>query len=232
MTYNIEINMRLLKAVALAASTEQTRYYLNGVNLEFNADSVIMCATDGKKLIAGKQKRIYTEQTKAGDSDGATGESSLILPLHMIAQIKVGKRSPDYATLSFDGKGDDKLANRALSLNYEGVTVSGAEIDGTFPHARAVIPREVGGVAAQFQPDFLMTFVKAAALCGVTTTPVVHHNGLSPALVSWLPNDSLAGCESFGVVMPLRASDDLPACAWFIDVPVTRKQIVPDSVAA
>ena len=232
MTYKIEINMRLLKAVALAASTEQTRYYLNGVNLEFNADSVIMCATDGKKLIAGKQKRIYTEQTKAGDSDGAAGEPSLILPLHMIAQIKVGKRSPDYATLTFDGKGDDKLANRALSLKYEGVTVSGAEIDGSFPNARAVIPREVDGVAAQFQPEFLLTFVKAAALCGVTTTPVVHHNGLSPALVSWLPNDSLAGCESFGVVMPLRASDALPAAEWFINQAVVRKQSVPESVAA
>jgi DNA polymerase-3 subunit beta len=229
MTYNIELNIRLLKAVALAASTEQTRYYLNGVNLEFDADSVIMCATDGKKLIAGKQKRILY---RAGDSDEAAGEPSLILPLHMIAQIKVGKRSPDYATLSFDGKGDDKLANRALSLNYEGVTVSGAEIDGTFPHARAVIPREIDGVAAQFQPDFLLTFVKAAALCGVTTTPVVHHNGLSPALVSWLPDDSLAGCESFGVVMPMRMSDALPAAEWFINQAVVRKQIVPESVAA
>ena len=185
MTYNIELNIRLLKAVALAASTEQTRYYLNGVNLEFNADSVIMCATDGKKLIAGKQKRIYTEQTKAGDSDGAAGES-----------------------------------------------VSGAEIDGTFPHARAVIPREIDGVAAQFQPDFLMTFVKAAAFCGVTTTPVVHHNGLSPALVSWLPDDSLAGCQAFGVVMPMRMSDALPAASWFINQTVVRKQIVPESVAA
>jgi len=232
MTYNIELNIRLLKAVALAASTEQTRYYLNGVNLEFFGDSVIMCATDGKKLIAGKQKRIFTEQTKAGDSDGAAGESSLILPLHMIAQIKVGKRSSDYATLSFVGKGDDNLANRVLSLKYEGITIAGAEIDGTFPHARAVIPREVDGVAAQFQPEFLLTFVKAAAVCGSTSIPVVHHNGLSPALVSWLPDDSLAGCQAFGVVMPMRMSDALPAAAWFIDQPITRKQIVPESVAA
>ena len=229
MTYNIELNIRLLKAVALAASTEQTRYYLNGVNLEFNADSVIMCATDGKKLIVGKQKRIHTEP---GDSDGVAGESSLILPLHMIAQIKVGKRSPDYATLSFDGKGDDELANRALSLKYEGVTVSGAEIDGTFPHARAVIPREVDGVAAQFQLELLLTFVKAAALCGVTTTPMVHHNGLSPALVSWLPDDSLAGCESFGVVMPLRTREALPDAEWFINAAVIRKQAALESAAA
>ena len=231
MTYNIELNIRLLKAVALAASTEQTRYYLNGVNLEFFGDSVIMCATDGKKLIVGKQKRIYTEQTQAGDSDGAAGESSLILPLHMIAQIKVGKRSPDHATLSFEGKADN-LANRALALKYDGITVSGAEVDGTFPHARAVIPREIDGVAAQFQPEFLLTFVKAAAVCGSISTPVVHHNGLSPALVSWLPDDSLAGCQAFGVVMPLRASDALPAAAWFIDQPITRKQIMPESVAA
>ena len=95
-----------------------------------------------------------------------------------------------------------------------------------------MIPREVDGVAAQFQPDFLMTFVKAAAVCGSNSTPVVHHNGLSPALVSWLPDDSLAGCESFGVVMPLRASDDLPAAHWFIDQTITRKQAVPESVAA
>jgi len=232
MTFNIELNIRLLKAVALAASTEQTRYYLNGVNLEFFGDSVIMCATDGKKLIVGKQKRIFTEQTKAGDSDGAAGEPSLILPIHMIAQIKVGKRSPDYATLSFEGKGEDKLASRVLALKYEGITIAGAEIDGTFPQARAVIPREIDGVAAQFQPEFLVTFVKAAAVCGLTSTPVIHHNGLSPALVSWLPDDSLAGCQAFGVVMPMRMSDALPAAEWFIDAPITRKQAVPESVAA
>ena len=69
----------------------------------------------------------------------------------------------------------------------------------------------------------MITFTKAAKLVygstvGAPATPVVHHNGLSPALVSWLAAGALPGCEAFGVAMPMRVQGDfkeLPDVAWF-----------------
>jgi hypothetical protein len=221
MQFNIEINARLLKAVALAATNSESRYYLRGVYVEFFSDHLTLTATDGHKLIAGRQTRIYTNQTESGASDGAAGQAGIILPLDMIDKVKPGRKSPDYATLSFDAKGDN-LAARFLQLRFDAVTLSGFEVEATYPAARRVAPVSITGETAAFDPEILITFTKAAKLThnsiGNPATPVVHHNGLSPALVSWLGAGVLPGCEAFGVAMPMRVQGDfkeLPATAWF-----------------
>jgi len=221
MQFNIEINARLLKAVALAATNSESRYYLRGVFVEFFADHFTLTATDGHKLIAGRQARIFTNQTESGASDGAAGQPGIILPLEMVDKIKLGRRSPDHATLSFDAKGDN-LQARFLNLRFDGTTQSGFEVEASYPAARRVAPVSITGEQAAFDPEILITFTKAAKLThtsiGNPATPVVHHNGLSPALVSWLGAGVLPGCEAFGVAMPMRVQGDfkeLPDVAWF-----------------
>ena len=222
MQFNIEINARLLKAVALAATNSESRYYLRGVYVEFFADYITLTATDGHKLIAGRQARIYTNQSEPGASDGAAGQAGIILPLEMVEKVKPGSKSPDYATLSFDAMGDN-LAARFLQLRFDAVTLSGFEVEATYPAARRVAPVSITGEQAAFDPEILITFTKAAKLVygstvGAPATPVVHHNGLNPALVSWLAAGALPGCEAFGVAMPMRVQGDfkeLPDVAWF-----------------
>ena len=217
MKYNIEINARLLKAVALAATNQESRYYLRGVYVEFFADHLTLTATDGHKLIAGRQARIYTNQSEPGASDGAAGQPGVILPLEMVDKLKPGRKSPDHATLSFDAKGDN-LAARFLQLRFDAVTLSGFEVEASYPAARRVCPQTITGESAAVDPEIMIVFSKAAKLAGVESTPVIHQNGLDPALVSWLPAGVLPGCEAFGVAMPMRVQGDfqeLPAVAWF-----------------
>ena len=217
MQFNIEINARLLKAVALAATNSESRYYLRGVYVEFFADHLTLTATDGHKLIAGRQARIYTNQTEPGASDGAAGQPGVILPLEMVDKVKPGRKSPDYATLSFDAKGDN-LAARFLQLRFDATTQSGFEVEATYPAARRVAPVSITGEAAAVDPEIMIVFSKAAKLVGSLATPVIHQNGLDPALVSWLPAGVLPGCEAFGVAMPMRVKGeyaDLPDVAWF-----------------
>ena len=216
MQYNIEINARLLKAVALAATNSESRYYLRGVYVEFFSDHITLTATDGHKLIAGRQVRVDT-----GSGDSAAGQAGIILPLDMVEKIKLGRKAPDHATLSFDAKGDN-LAARFLQLRFDAVTLSGFEVEASYPAARRVAPVSITGETAAFDPEILITFTKAAKMThnaiGSPATPVVHHNGLSPALVSWLAAGALPGCEAFGVAMPMRVQGDfkeLPATAWF-----------------
>jgi hypothetical protein len=217
MQFNIEINARLLKAVALAATTSESRYYLRGVFVEFFADHLTLTATDGHKLIAGRQTRIYTNQTEPGASDGAAGQPGVILPLEMVDKLKLSRKAPDYATLSFDAKGDN-LQARFLQLRFDAVTLSGFEVEATYPAARRVAPVSITGEAAAFDPEIMIVFSKAAKLAGVESTPVIHQNGLNPALVSWLPVGTLRGCEAFGVAMPMRVKGEymeFPDVAWF-----------------
>ena len=212
MQFNIEINARLLKAVALAATNSESRYYLRGVYVEFFSDHITLTATDGHKLIAGRQVRVDT-----GAGDSAAGQAGIILPLDMIDKIKLSRKAPDYATLSFDAKGDS-LQARFLQLRFDAVTLSGFEVEASYPAARWVAPVSITGETAAFDPEILITFSKAAKMAGAGSIPVVHHNGLSPALVSWLAVGTLPGCEAFGVVMPMRVQGDfkeLPRTGWF-----------------
>ena len=217
MQFNIEINARLLKAVALATTNSESRYYLRGVYVEFFSDHITLTATDGHKLIAGRQVRVDT-----GSGDSAAGQAGIILPLDMVDKVKPGRKSPDYATLSFDAKGDN-LQARFLQLKFDAVTLSGFEVEASYPAARRVAPVSITGETAAFDPEILITFTKAAKLVygstvGAPATPVVHHNGLSPALVSWLAAGALPGCEAFGVAMPMRVQGDfkeLPRTGWF-----------------
>ena len=217
MKYNIEINARLLKAVALAATNSESRYYLRGVYVEFFADHLTLTATDGHKLIAGRQARIYTNQSEAGASDGAAGQAGIILPLEMVDKIKLGRKAPDYATLSFDAKGDN-LQARFLQLRFDAVTLSGFEVEASYPAARRVCPQTITGESAAVDPEIMIVFSKAAKLAGVESTPVIHQNGSDPALVSWLADGVLPGCKAFGVAMPMRVKGEyaeLPELAWF-----------------
>ena len=212
MQYNIEINARLLKAVALAATNSESRYYLRGVYVEFFSYHITLTATDGHKLIAGRQVRVDT-----GPGDSAAGQAGIILPLDMVDKVKLGRKSSDYATLSFDAKGDT-LAARFLQLRFDAVTLSGFEVEATYPAARNVCPQSISGEAAAVDPEIMIVFSKAAKAAGVESTPVIHHNGLSPALVSWLGAGVLLGCEAFGVAMPMRVHGDfkeLPRTGWF-----------------
>jgi hypothetical protein len=139
------------------------------------------------------------------------------IPLDMVDKIKLGRKAPDYATLSFDSKGDN-LQARFLNLRFDGTTQSGFEVEASYPAARRVAPVSITGEATQFDPEVLIVFSKAARLAGAVPIPVVHNNGLNPALVSWLPTGTLPGCEAFGVAMPMRVKGewaDLPNIAWF-----------------
>ena len=212
MKYNIEINARLLKAVSLGATTSESRYYLRGVYVEFFADHITLVATDGHKLIAGRQVRVDT-----GAGDSAAGQAGIILPLDIIEKIKLGRKAPDYATLSFESKGDN-LQARFLQLKFDAVTLSGFEVEATYPMARKVCPQTITGEAAAVDPEIMIVFSKAAKAAGVESTPVIHQNGLNPALVSWLAAGVLPGCEAFGVAMPMRVKGeyaDLPDIGWF-----------------
>lgn len=176
------INIRMLKAVAVAASTEQTRYYLNGVSLQVANGKAIMVATNGHFMLGARHV--------VEDGDALT----CIIPLALIKSLKLDRKAGDMAEFTFDGKD--------IAIRYAGSTYGSGAVDGSFPNWRAIVPKApASGVAAQFNPEYLAAFAAAARVMGAKEPKVmVAHNGPDVALVTWHSGDT------FGVIMPLLGS--------------------------
>ena len=215
----VTLNIRALRAVLTAVSTEETRYYLNGINLEFSPDGVIMCATDGHRMIVLRQPYGTERPTQA--------HASVIVPRDLVAKLKVKHRVIEETTLTIEDDG-------RLTFEHAGETFGGRAIDGTFPGYRQVVPQDLNGEAAQYNPVYLADFAKARQeLTGTKmkadgkASPIVRYNGLNPAIVDFAWD---TGFEAFGVLMPIRTNDRTLHYTW-ASAPLATEWPVTDTPA-
>lgn len=195
-----QINLRTLKAVALAASTEETLFYLNGVLLDIAPHRVIYVATDGHRML------VAHEALDAESEDGPfdlTGQ--FIVPNGVIKDIKItGRNAITHDILESEGVPATKLTLQRLGKIF-------TPIDGTFPDYRRVIPAPHKGAPKDwphYNADYLATFAKFHQ---IMTAGRLDQSGCryrlcaedssSPAAVLF---DDL---DAFGVIMPVRTYD-------------------------
>ena len=207
----VTLNIRALRATLVAVSTEETRYYLNGVNLEFTPDGVVMAATDGHRMIVLRQPY--------GEHGATAAHPSVIVPRDLVAKLKVKHKTLDTTdlTIADDGR---------LTFEHAGESFGGSRIDGTFPDYRRIVPQDLDGKPAQYNPAYLADFAKARQeLTGTKIdksgkgSPLVRYNGDSPAIVDFAWD---TGFSAFGVIMPIRdhraevhySWASAPAAAW------------------
>lgn len=202
----VTLNIRALRAVLVAVSTEETRYYLNGINLEFTPDGVVMAATDGHRMIVLRQPY--------GEHAATAAHASVIVPRDLVAKLKVRNKVVEETdlTIADDGR---------LTFEHAGEMFGGSRVDGTFPDYRRVMPTDLDGKPAQYDPIYLADFAKARKELGGdrTTSPVVRYNGESPAVVDFAWGTDF---QAIGVLMPIRDRTDAtyhtwasaPAAAW------------------
>jgi len=114
----------MLRKTAYAASTDETRYVLNGVYLNFKADKLTVVATDGRRLALVEHD---VEIPKGA-------ECEFILPTKAVAELQ---------HLLAD-KGNVKLAvgENQLIANLGETTLVSKLIEGTYPNFRQVVPTE------------------------------------------------------------------------------------------
>ena len=200
-----DIDIRALKAAAIAAGVEQTRYYLNGVCIQHTPSGPIFIASDGHRLIAARH-----------DWQSGLPEAfePVIVPLDLIKRIKIVRKASDVATITLS-VGDDGA--RKVAIDYAGATVAANAIHGVFPDWRRVIPQsEPNGVACQFQAQCLDAFRDAMAILSggkSDAQPRIAHNGDNPAIVDL---GKAGAVQAFGVLMPYRIKRDFltRAPAW------------------
>lgn len=124
------IMARALKRVEFCISTEETRYYLNGVHMHIGARNglvpgLFFVATDGHRL-----GRVETAQP-----DGCGYMPGVIIPAKTVAEflrLSKGKTAPENVTV--------KVCAAKIEYQIGDVTLLSKNIDGTFPDYGRVIP--------------------------------------------------------------------------------------------
>ncbi|RMC33733.1 hypothetical protein [Paracoccus alkanivorans] len=116
-----------LDACNATISTEETRYYLNGIYLEAVDGHLRMVSTDGHRM------------TQADLSDIPWERKGMILPACAVSQLRKDLKGLDMIRFALS---TDKLAIRISNPKWSMVTKL---IDGQFPDYRRVIPQNVDG---------------------------------------------------------------------------------------
>lgn len=185
----IELPVDLLKAAIVCCSTEEARYYLNGVHISTSGHIV---STDGHRMFVGKSK-------------GKRLEASLIIPLDTIKKALSGFKRPEI-DLTIDG------ASHTLG------DIKFTPVDGTFPDWERLLPSGEGRECTpegpenqpgliQFNPRYYGDLGKIAKLLTRNEIGMCVHKWTAsgPAGVSFADRD-----DALCVIMPMRGGNHGP----------------------
>lgn len=171
-----------LERVQPAISTEETRYYLNGVYFEKDKEgnpwAFNLVATDGHRL----HRATVQIPDAAGKIDAANG---IILPRKLVTLLLSMRPKKDDPAISMAihpaYRPNDETATETLTKNpgtstirfkANGATVTGKPIDGTFPDYRRVIPTGHKLFATFNRAELLRALEAMAALGGERSSAV------------------------------------------------------------
>ncbi|WP_417465888.1 DNA polymerase III subunit beta [Kordiimonas sp.] len=119
---------RLIDKARFAISTEETRYYLNGIYLHVatteDGSTLRAVATDGHRLA----------QVEQDVPDGAAGMPGIIIPRKTVGEIR---KLID----EVEGNIQISLSDTKIRFAYDGAVITSKLIDGTFPDYSRVIPK-------------------------------------------------------------------------------------------
>ena len=147
---------RMLKNVSYGQSTDENRYFLNGVFFRFAEDRLTLVATDGRRLALTAQEMEIAE--------GNTG--SLILPAKTVAELERLLGKGEEVKIAFNDR------QVAFDMSIDGSDTSGFVgnlylvskiVEGNYPNYRQVIPKDTEH-RIKVERELLLDCVHRAAL--------------------------------------------------------------------
>ena len=149
----------LIDRTRFAISTEETRYYLNGIYLhtaEGEAGRVLRAvATDGHRLA----------RVEEPEPDGASGMPGVIVPRKTVTELRklLDEESGDV------GIG---LSDTRIQFRVGPIQLTSKLIDGTFPEYERVIPKDNDKVMRVGNQEFSAAVSRVAAISSERSRPV------------------------------------------------------------
>jgi DNA polymerase-3 subunit beta len=154
----------MLKSVAYAQSTDETRYILNGVYFNFRDGKLSLVATDGRRL-ALVSKELEVPATSAG---------AIILPAKTVNELARMLDKGEKLKISFN----DRRAAFQINTDKDasGLTDSiylySKVVEGNYPNYQQVIPKETHQRIKLERELFLQCIHRAALVCSEKSNSV------------------------------------------------------------
>ena len=149
----------LIDRTRFAISTEETRYYLNGIYLhavESDGQKMLRAvATDGHRLA----------RVEEALPEGAETIPGVIIPRKTVAELR---KLLDEAS----GAVEIGLSDTRIQFKVGTITLTSKLIDGTFPEYDRVIPRDNDKVLTVGKKDFADAVARVAAISSERSRPV------------------------------------------------------------
>jgi DNA polymerase-3 subunit beta len=149
----------LIDRTRFAISTEETRYYLNGIYIhqtEADGAKVLRAvATDGHRLARVEEPL----------PDGAGSMPGVIVPRKTVAELR---KLLDEVTSEIEVA----LSDTRIQFHVGTVTLTSKLIDGTFPEYERVIPRDNDKILRVGRQDFAEAVARVAAISSERSRPV------------------------------------------------------------
>lgn len=186
----------ILLAVKVFAAQKDVRHYINGVCVELGKTESRLIATDGHR------QAMYRLRDGGGFED-LDQPLQVIIPNALMAGIK--KKGLVEIEIGEPTNPEQPLV-RPVTIRQNETAVNGFSVDGRFPDWRRVIPSQVSGEVAQFNPIYLGDIGKAYLLLNPKANYInatISHNGYSTAMFT-LDDDNF-----LGLIMPFRTSEPL-----------------------
>lgn len=180
-----------LMAVRAGISTEETRYYLNGVYLHVQEGTLRFATTDGHRLF-----RVIRPLP-----EGAANMPGTIVPRGAVKTLIA-------ALESIDGNDDVQVEIGDLKVRFTlpGVTILTKAIDGAFPDYGRVIPTSTSGTLKAKASDLIAAAEACGALMNERTRPVQFHFSADDSFIRAKSSESGLVCVS----MPGTVSGPMP----------------------
>lgn len=144
----------MLEKTEYAASTEESRYILNGLLFSFKGDNFTVVATDGKRLALVEQELNLPTEV----------ETEFVVPTKSVTELI--KVLGDEGTVSINAD------ENQVSFEFSNILIISKLIEGTYPNYRQVIPAE-SDERIVLEREMLLTALKRVSLLTESQTASV-----------------------------------------------------------
>lgn len=147
----------MLQKVSYAASTDETRYILNGALLSFKDEKLTIVATDGRRLALVEQEVEFPEGS----------EVDLVVPTKTISEL--------VKTLGDEGVLRIRVSATQVAFDFDQILIISKLIEGTYPNFQQVIPAQCEERVA-IDRDVMLTAVRRVSLLTDDQTASIRLN--------------------------------------------------------
>jgi DNA polymerase III, beta subunit len=154
----------MLKSVAYAQSTDETRYILNGVYFNFKDGKLSLVATDGRRLAL-----VSREMEVPAESSGA-----IILPAKTVSELQRLLDKGEKLKINFNDRRAAFQINtdKDTSGLVDSIYLYSKVVEGNYPNYQQVIPKETHQRIKLERELFLQCVHRAALVCSEKSNSV------------------------------------------------------------